>query len=510
MHLRVKTSFSKRLRGLIEAAKDGKGISQLPYWEGPSDDNTATAADSDTASGNAKDQLEETGAPDEITETLNEDPTLSTSTQAPLGVSKDDATDSRGESTVLEPSYNNDRSPVPKIEESIVPSDRPEPPTSDGTIEATLSGDTDIGAREHNPNPLPEEAQTTRRSSDRVTSAHFFQANQEDDGDLIDYEDGEDPPLRESTGSSTLAGDEAAGAANGTSVSSFDQCTQPNICYCAVCNNPLPTEDELSGERDHEITSLPIEPKGNILHNVHVETGDSTFPSNETVQAHDNINDHTDQIQEANHENGDEEEYGFGEEETFQPGIDDSTVDPSKKTLPSYQAQESEHHVPLETADDGDHGTATTELPYPYHAQDSKVHRDMQQQEDVIDDHDQITDALEIKEEDYEANRHDPSGSKGDNVARSEDPNPYALASVFAVDDDEISYEEDEIVDSPSQQAQEDDPNLETASPLKSASIKRSRGENTEQDVPDDGSQGTSLNGSNKQRIQALLSICRH
>jgi len=516
MSLRTRTSFSKRLQGLIDAAKDGKGISQLPYWDVQSDDETATAADGDIAYGDAEDQTEETEAPDGATDKLGSDLVDNTSTPGQPGVSKDG-------SVVLEPSREQDSSQLPEIERSAVTSDRYEAPISDGILETTLSDNTGSGDNEYDRFPEPEQAQSASHPQDRVTSSHFSQANEEEDRDLIDYENGEDPPIQESTGSSTLAGDEAAGAANGMSVPSCDPCTQPSICYCALCNNSFTTEDERNSEHDPEIISLTAEPTSTISNNGLVQTEESTFPTNEPVQAQEDITDYSIEGQGRYQENGYDEDFElYNNEGTFQVGKDDGNTKSSERKSQLPQAQDAEESVTLATnADGGDHGNEITALPNAYHAQELRSKGSEQQQvpdlaitidgsrpetdaqritstriEDIFDENDQITDALETNQADFEATRHDLSGNNEVVIGNSEDANPYAVASVPASDDDEITYDDEEFDDSPSQQAQEDHFNLETPSPSKPVSIKRARGEYAEQGVADDGSQGMSLNDS--------------
>lgn len=516
MSLRTRTSFSKRLQGLTDAAKDGKGISQLPYWDVQSDDETATAADGDIAYGDAEDQIEETEAPDGATDKLRSDPVDDTSTPGQPGVSKDG-------SAVLEPSQEQDSSQLPEIERSAVTSDRHAAATSDGILETTLSDDTGSRENEYDRFPAPEQAQSTSHPQDRVTSSHFSQANEEEDGDLIDYENGEDPPIQESTCSSTLAGDEAAGAANGMSVPSCDPCTQPSICYCALCNNSFTTEDERNSEHDPEIISLTAGPTSNISDNVPVQTEESTFPTNENVQAQEDNTDHTNEGQGRYQENGDVEDFElYNDEETFQAGKDDGNAKSSERKSQLPQAQDAEESITIATnADDGDHVNENTAVPNAYHAQELRGKGSEQQQDpdlaittdgsrpetdtqritlarvkETFDENDQITDALETNQADFEATRHDLSGNNEVVIGDSEDANPYAVASVPASDDDEITYDDEEFDDSPNQQAQDDHFNLEAPSPSKPVSFKRARGDNAEQGVPDDGSQGMSLNDS--------------
>lgn len=522
MTLRTRTSFSKRLRGLTDAAKDGKGLSQLPYWDVPSDDDTATAADGDgdISYGNAEDPSEGLEAPDGETDKLSSDPVDNPLTQGQLGVSKNDATVSQDGSVVLEPSYDHDRSQAPEIEISAVTSEDHKAPTSDGILETTLSGKLGSKTDENDRIPSSEEAPKTRRSQDRDNSTQFLRADGEEDGDLIDYDEGEDPTIQNSTGSSTLAGDEAAGTANGMSASSFDQCYQPNICYCALCNNPSTTEDGPNSQQPHENNPITADPISNTSNHVTVEAEESKPLAREAVQVNEDLNNHTNQIQEDYQENGDDEDFDFGDDddETIHPGTDDATAKPSKPFSQSYQTHDSNEYVALGTsADDGEYSHETTGVLNPSHPQDLTANGDAQQQssdlnglidkskpeadtegltpiqsEDTIDNYDQIADILETNQADSSASRHDLSGNEVAITASSEDHTPYAVVS--AVDDDEITYDEDEIVDSPSQRTQEDHSNLETPSPLKTASIKRQRGENAEPDVPDVGSQGTSFN----------------
>ncbi len=513
MNLRTRTSFSKRLRGLIDAAKDGKGISQLPYWDVPSDDDTVPAADGDIAYGDAEDQAEETEAPDGASDTLRSDPVDNTPTQGQRGVSKNG-------SVVSEPSREQDSSRLSEMERSAGTSDRHEAPTSDGILETTLLDITGSGDNESDRISPPEQAQNMAHPQIRVTSTHSPQANEEEAADLIDYENEDDPLIQDSTGSSTLAGDEAAGAANGMSIPSCDPCTQPNLCYCALCNNSFTTEDDRNGEHDPEIISLTTEPTINISNNVAVGAEESRSPTREAVQAQGDITHHKYQSQRNYQENGVDEDYELGsDEETFQAGEDDATTKPFERNSQSSQAQDLEESVNLTTyADGGDHDNKATRVPNPYHAQDlggkaselqqspdlnvlideNKSETDAEgitgtRLEDTIDTDDQITDALETNQAVFEASRHELSGNLEVVVGDSEDANPYAVATISAADDDEITYDEDEIVDSPSQQTQDDHSNLATSKPV---SIKRSRGENAEQDLPVDGSQGIPLDGS--------------
>lgn len=522
MTLRTRTSFSKRLRGLAAAAKDGKGLSQLPYWDAPSDDDTATAADGlgDIGYGNAEDPTEGLEAPEGETDKLSSDPVDNPLSQGQLGVSKNDATVSQDGSVALEHSHDHDRSQVPEIEISAMTSDRHEAPTSDGILETTLSAKLGSEAEEQDRIPPPEEASKTQRSQGRDNSAHILRANGEEDGDLIDYDECEEPPIQVSTGSSTLAGDEAAGTANGMSASSFDQCTQPNICYCALCNNPSITEDGPNSQPDHENNPPTAEPISNTSNNVPVEAEESTSLTREAVQANEDLDHHTNQIQEEYQENGDDEDFDFGDDdEIIHPGTDDATAKPSKPFSQSYQTQDSKESVALDpSADDGEYSHETIGVLNPYHPQGLTAKEDAQQHlsdlnglidqskpeadaggltpkqfEDAIDNYDQIAYTLETNQADSGASRHDLSGNDVAITASSEDHTPYAVVS--AVEDDEITYEEDEIIDPPIQRTQEDHSNLENLSPLKPASIKRQRGENAEQDVPEVGSQGTSFNG---------------
>ena len=508
MNLRIRTSFPKRLRGLIDAAKDGKGLSQLPYWEVSSDDDTATAADGDIAYGTAEEQNEELEAPDGATDAVYLDLVDKNSTQSQLGTFKDDATVSQNEPVVLEPSHDHDRSSVPKMERAALPSGPHEPPTPEDILKTTLLGNTDSGTTEDHGIPPSDDAQDTLRSHDSATSAPISRANVED-GDLIDYEEGENAQIQDSTGSSTLAGIEAAGAANGMSISSFERCTQPNICYCALCNNLFTTEDQRNSEHDHEINSLTTESTSEISNSAPVETEESIPLTREAEQGQEDTNHHTHQIQEDYQENGDDGDYELGgDEETFQTGTDNATAKPIEQHSQILRADDSEESVVLDTgADDGDNGDETIGVPGRYNTQLLRVNGHAQQHpanptvaigesnpepEDTIDAYDQITDELETNQADSEAVRHDLSGNNGVVIGKPDDQNPYAVTPALADDNDEIDYEDDDIVDLLSQQTQEDLLNPELPSPPKPASIKRSRGENAEQDAPEYGSQGMS------------------
>ncbi|MCJ1361895.1 hypothetical protein MMC16_000996 [Acarospora aff. strigata] len=462
MILSVKTSFCKRLRGLINAANEGKGISQLPYWETLSDDDAATAADGDVAYDTAEEPTEEA---EDKTSADAEDHHLQ---QSELRVSNNGVVVLQDDRAVSEPYQIPASSQISKAASSPATLDRYENSNPSGMSANTVSGE--HGQKTQTRISPPKDSLETRSPKDDIISTELPPPEEGKDGDLIDYEDGDDPLIQTSTGSSTLAGDDPAPAATAEQ--------EPNTDY------------------NLELIPHTVAVTSTTATNVRPGTAEIFFGA-EGLQGHgEDMSSKTHDLQQEYYHADGSENYGDSNGRvTFQLGSDDAGAELFKHIAHSPHSLDVEESLAgALDFDDETYGHESAGIPK-IAKLDPRVigdaHQDLLDQlpEDASDDHDESIHGVEIIHDYSEADGTGLSDHVGDNTATIEDLNAKAVTLGSTVDTDEINYEEDEPVDVASEQGRESTLGSKLLTTPRASSTKRLRGENAEVGALDDDSQ---------------------
>ncbi len=511
MILNIKTSFPKRFSALRDAANKGKGISQLPYWEVSSDDDAATAADADSAYGILTEEPEK---PDKTSDKLDLGTVDESSAQDKLRATDNGVSASQDNPTASVPSPNPADSQTFKAGRPTSTSGRGTSVIENSMPDTTVAPRIDTEAQDRG--SPPGNGSDTRGSQDDVISPVLDRADDEE-GDLIDYEDGDEPAIQDSTGSSTLAGDDAAEAANGIKEIPSDPCCRPHICYCTLCNHLSTADYALDSENDPVTTSNAIERTENISDNITTEIGETHHFADEGLRARDNDPSfQIDEFQHADYDDKDSERYGrvdgdqlgsdnsnakqseYLPQSDFKQVLDDSAglgsnahyQDDAEDTADISNTGDPRDEGPIEEAEQESHDAR--ELLYEGEPNAEEVETTSQPQQALFDGHDETLNGHETTREYLGETADDFLSRSRVRIAIPEDQlDPYSVAFASTADTDEISYEEDEIFDVVSDQEGEDNLDSKPPSPAKPTSTKRSRGEDEETGVPDDGSQGT-------------------
>lgn len=216
MILNINTSSRKRFSALLDAANRGKGLSQLPYWEVPDDDPNGVAAAHDEADASEEPADQETEdaqnadkTPEKLDPATGDDPSTEDVSQA----TDNDVSTLQGNATTTISSSKITDSRTSKAEASRAASDSNSAPLLNSTQSDTIPAP-EIGKELQDPTSSHHGVNHTAVSPHDNFAPDLDESGVEE-GDLIDYEDGDEPAIQDSTGSSTLAGDDDANAAIG-------------------------------------------------------------------------------------------------------------------------------------------------------------------------------------------------------------------------------------------------------------------------------------------------------
>ncbi len=434
MILSIRTSFAKRFRGLIDAAKQGKGISQLPYWEISSDDDddeATAAADGDVGHGTADEQSEERESRNEAAEYPSSE---DHSTQGTLRTIAKGLISSQDDTVTPEPLHERGSSHSAYALESAANLDSHDTLTMSDTIQSVLSNGASSAAEDKTlPPDISGPAQDMENSS---SSANMHQVELEEEADLIDYGDDDEVPAQNSTGSSTIAGNHTV-----------DSETHHNNVHVPAND----AEGGLQATDDKDVSpSKPNDAKTKASEESPSSSRKAEFdePGAESVNIE--TEEHLDERAELP---DDAETLGQGtgntQDDVFEQMEGSDIDDPGAGGL---------HHSELQ--EQGEEGW------------------------------EESSDALETNGDHAEAkDDHLPSHRKDAFITSVDSENPYTADRLSTAADDEINYEEDEILDISSTQDGEENPNPLLSSPT-STSTKRPRAENPESYLTDEGTQG--------------------
>ncbi|KAI9869538.1 MAG: hypothetical protein M1830_005413, partial [Pleopsidium flavum] len=328
---------------------------------------------------------------------------------------------------------------------------------------------------------LPGNASGPRGSHDEVTSHDLDRADDEE-GDLIDYEDGDEPVTYDSTGSSTLAGDDVIEALN---------------------------DHALNNEADPVTTSKALGRTENLSDNIATETAETHHIGNKDLSGrNDDLNFQVNGFQHADNEKEDNGHVDGDQLSSINAKAKQSEYfpqSPGRQDLDGSAGLEPIAH----DEDDGEDSADTSKIhelrddgPIDESEQgfqesgellderDSRVEEEQttpRPQQSPLDGHEEILKGPETTTEYLEEITDDLSPRDGVPIATSDES--YAVADSSAADADVITYEDDEFLDFISDQEGDEKLELKLPSSLKPASTKRSREENEVKGAADDSSQ---------------------
>lgn len=503
MNLSVRTSFARRLGGLVNAANEGKGMSQLPYWELYSDDDDITAVSIAAAHGPKPDEDHSDANPDNEDADRRDAPHTHDGSQEPPNttVLRQDAQCSQ------DYQRENSSNPEASKEAFLGAIDRQDEQATADRLELGVSKDSRNGTTNHENNR--EAANDGKVSTSDGTSATLNQAKEEDDeDDLIDYENADENPDHDTTGSLTLAGDEFATAVTGMTTIFSGSCCQSQICCCVLCSNLLTIDDSVETANDLPASTSTIELYESTSVNGAAEEdnaplsmseglrsggNDTTVLPGDLEQEHGKPHDgeeHDELYDEQNLQHGSTVQAGAYSEDPISE-LHESDLDRpvhQESTPTRYTYTEDSGHTPHTR----DYHNLEHEVPSAWHVDIPDGYQEPEY--GSIESNAQNVNSITAKSSDGFSQKNG-NGSRGhhviNNIESASTVHQVSVRDDPIADDDVITYEEDEIDEAANIREDEHPSNGTALSLPKSSSTKRSRNINLETDALDDRSQGT-------------------
>ncbi len=407
--LGTKPDFAKRLANLAVGAAAGKGMSDIVSWDEESEDFEENVTEDEqlqvtdqnsgplnASIGNEKNSHVGEGAVEE---------------QLPENVDSEQSTESEADDAAVPEDHNGGQ----------MPQDHNRPATSDN-ISPVVDG-SDQG--------LTQETHPTAQAAE---ASNYFKDGLDEDGDLIDYEDEEYGQSRENSASANI---DSSGKQNGNSPDFILRCSGLASCMCPSCmKHPLIYDEEKNSVLDQHLLSPAPEEKEQ---HIQPDSNSRQSPSIHSDQYHgENLN------QEADNEDGDFA--GYEEHEEYevdnllaheQTGEDD--VQDGEEFQVSYECLQEEN-------DSGRNGNLV-EDDVATNAQGFFNSPELDYQSEAAETGDGESEEIDYDKTGQESAIIGQTDHLGASAVETEGSRSLG-AGRYDQDDDEISYEDADILDS--------------------------------------------------------------